>query len=67
LFKKNTPFKLNGKLLAITTDIPIVNDNARIRNILPFMKNIYDSSHCIEGNRKIKQNPFTKDQNYCIV
>jgi hypothetical protein len=47
--------------LATTIEKPIVNNNTRRRNILPFMKNIYDSSHCMEGIRKIKQNPFTKE------
>ena len=40
---------------------PAINNEMKTkRNILPFMKNEYDSSHCIELKGKIKQNPFTK-------
>jgi hypothetical protein len=59
-WRKKIPFRPNGTVLIAKRELAINNEMRTRGNILPFMKNEYDSAHCIELEGKIKQNPFTK-------
>lgn len=69
LSKKNLPLKLNGTELVAQIELPISNNIKTRRNILPFMKYIYDSMALYRGKDKNQKKSLNKVVKllYCIT